>query len=111
MNQDNRYALTGFQPAEAATADVEGSRLHTDQTRIRRPHRDRVGEAAACAHGASVRIIDDVIQSEAALNPGNSGGALADSAGAVVGIDTAVAGAGLGLAVPINQTTDGSGEP
>jgi S1-C subfamily serine protease len=50
-------------------------------------------------------MIDDVIQTDAALNPGNSGGALADSAGRVVGINTAVAGIGLGLAVPINSTT------
>jgi len=51
------------------------------------------------------RIIEDVIQTDAALNPGNSGGALADSHARVVGINTAVAGVGLGLAVPINDTT------
>jgi S1-C subfamily serine protease len=51
------------------------------------------------------RIIEDVIQTDAALNPGNSGGALADSRARVVGINTAVAGVGLGLAVPINATT------
>ena len=51
------------------------------------------------------RIIEDVIQTDAALNPGNSGGALADSSSRVVGINTAVAGVGLGLAVPINATT------
>jgi S1-C subfamily serine protease len=50
-------------------------------------------------------VIEDVIQTDAALNPGNSGGALADSAGRVVGVNTAVAGFGLGLAVPINATT------
>jgi S1-C subfamily serine protease len=51
------------------------------------------------------RIIDSVIQTDAALNPGNSGGALADSSGRVVGINTAVAGVGLGLAVPVNEAT------
>ena len=51
------------------------------------------------------RIIEDVIQTDAALNPGNSGGALADFRGRVVGINTAVAGVGVGLAVPVNATT------
>src|SRR4029079_19063941 len=55
----------------------------------------------------AARLIEDVIQTDAALNPGNSGGALADSRGRVVGINTAVAGVGLGLAVPIDRATRG----
>ena len=53
----------------------------------------------------NTRLVEDVIQTDAALNPGNSGGALADSRARIVGINTAVAGVGLGLAVPINATT------
>jgi S1-C subfamily serine protease len=64
-----------------------------------------LGRALPVRTGTASRIIEDVIQTDAALNPGNSGGALADSHGRVVGINTAVAGIGLGLAVPMNPTT------
>jgi S1-C subfamily serine protease len=64
-----------------------------------------LGRSLPARDGAATRLIEDVIQTDAALNPGNSGGALADAAGRVVGINTAVAGVGLGLAVPINDTT------
>jgi S1-C subfamily serine protease len=64
-----------------------------------------LGRSLPAHDGRRVRLIDDVIQTDAALNPGNSGGALADSSGEVVGVNTAVAGYGLGLAVPINSTT------
>lgn len=64
-----------------------------------------LGRSLPGRSGETVRIIDNVIQTDAALNPGNSGGALVDSLGRVVGINTALAGYGLGLAVPINAAT------
>jgi serine protease Do len=63
-----------------------------------------LGRSLPARAGRTARIIDDVIQTDAALNPGNSGGALVDGHGRVVGINTAVAGVGLGLAVPVNAT-------
>jgi len=64
-----------------------------------------LGRALPARSGRRARIIDNVIQTDAALNPGNSGGALANGSGRVVGVNTAVAGVGLGLAVPINDAT------
>lgn len=64
-----------------------------------------LGRSIPVRAGEHRRVIEDVIQTDAALNPGNSGGALADTRGRIVGINTAVAGLGLGLAVPINTTT------
>jgi S1-C subfamily serine protease len=64
-----------------------------------------LGRSLPTRSGANVRVVDNVIQTDAALNPGNSGGALADGQGRVIGINTAVAGVGLGLAVPINAAT------
>jgi S1-C subfamily serine protease len=64
-----------------------------------------LGRSLPTRSGVNVRMVDNVIQTDAALNPGNSGGALADGRGRVVGINTAVAGIGLGLAVPINTAT------
>lgn len=61
-----------------------------------------LGRSLPTGHG---RVVDNVIQTDAALNPGNSGGALADGRARVIGINTAVAGVGLGLAVPINDAT------
>jgi S1-C subfamily serine protease len=68
-----------------------------------------LGRSLPARGNRSVRLVENVIQTDAALHPGNSGGALADSAGRVVGISTAVVGPGigqgLGMAVPINDAT------
>jgi serine protease Do len=64
-----------------------------------------LGRSLPTRAGAMTRFVENVIQTDAALNPGSSGGALADGRGRVVGVNTAVAGVGLGLAVPINAAT------
>src|SRR6266550_1863330 len=64
-----------------------------------------LGRSLPTRAGSAGRLVENVIQTDAALNPGNSGGALADGLGRVVGVNTAVAGIGLGLAVPINDAT------
>jgi S1-C subfamily serine protease len=105
----------GEQLAAANLGDAEQLRVGQLVVAIGNPHGlgGSVTAGVVSALGRSLparsrrtgRIIDNVIQTDAALNPGNSGGALADSRGRVVGINTAVAGVGLGLAVPINDTT------
>jgi len=70
-----------------------------------------LGRSLAAQSGRHARLVENVIQTDAALHPGNSGGALADSTAAVIGINTAVVGPGigqgLGLAVPVNAITLG----
>jgi S1-C subfamily serine protease len=99
--------------------DVIGADPHSDLAVLRTPADDLVaaelGDAERLRVGQLVVAIgnpngfsgsvDNVIQTDAALNPGNSGGALADGSGRVVGVNTAVAGVGLGLAVPVNGAT------
>ena len=64
-----------------------------------------VGRSLVTREKNATRIVENVIQTDAALNPGNSGGALADATARVVGINTALAGVGLGLAVPVDAAT------
>src|SRR5918999_538418 len=100
----------GVSPAELG--DAEGLRVGQLVVAICNPHGfdgsvtagvvSQLGRSLPVARG---RLVDNVIQTDAALNPGNSGGALADGRGRVVGINTAVAGIGLGLAVPVDTTT------
>jgi S1-C subfamily serine protease len=108
-----RVDAAGLVPAEMG----EASRLRVGQlvVAIGNPHGlggtvtagvvSALGRSLPARSGRAQRSIPDVIQTDAALNPGNSGGALADSSGRVVGVNTALAGVGLGLAVPINAAT------
>jgi S1-C subfamily serine protease len=64
-----------------------------------------LGRSLPTSAGTATRVVDDVVQTDATLHPGSSGGALATADGAVVGINTAIADVGLGLAIPVNATS------
>ena len=98
--------------APAPLGDAESLRVGQLVVAIGNPHGfgSSVTAGVISALGRSLptgagRLVENVIQTDAALNPGNSGGALADGEGRVIGINTAVAGVGLGLAVPIDSVT------
>jgi S1-C subfamily serine protease len=126
-----RFSVAGRDPfSDLAVIGIEGGGLHPAQlgdastlqvgqlvVAIGNPHGfagsvtagvvSAVGRSLPARAGGTQRMIDNVIQTDASLNPGNSGGALATSDGRVVGINTALAGMGLGLAVPVNDHTRG----
>ena len=107
------HRCAGLVPAASGTrrSCASASSSSRSATPTASPARSRPASSpprtGALALRATVRLIDLVIQTDAALNPGNSGGALADGEARVVGVNTAVAGVGLGLAVPIDAATRG----
>jgi S1-C subfamily serine protease len=124
-----RFSIAGSDPlSDLAVIRIQDGELHAvelgDAERLRvgqlvvaigNPHGfegsvtagvvSALGRALPARAARGARVIDNVIQTDAALNPGNSGGALADGRGRLVGVNTAVAGVGLGLAVPVTATT------
>jgi S1-C subfamily serine protease len=108
-----RSAARDLAPAELG--DAEGLRVGQLVVAIGNPHGfagsvtagvvSALGRSLPVGDRRTARVVDNVIQTDAALNPGNSGGALVDGRGSVVGVNTAVAGVGLGLAVPVNDVT------
>jgi S1-C subfamily serine protease len=104
-----RVAATGLEQVELGNADT--LRVGQLVVAVGNPHgfAGSVTAGVVSALGRSLpsggRVVENVIQTDAALNPGNSGGALVDSKARLVGVNTALAGIGLGLAVPVNATT------
>jgi len=127
--RDFRFAVVGRDPfSDLAVIEIDGHELSPaelgDASRLRvgqlvvaigNPHGfagsvtagvvSALGRSLPARAAGTLRMIDNVIQTDASLNPGNSGGALATADGRVVGINTALAGMGLGLAVPVNEHT------
>ncbi len=95
-----------FADGRVESAELKGADPSTDVAVIKLQHSVTAGVVSALGRTLRAnngRLIDDVIQTDAALNPGNSGGPLMNSSGLVIGMNTAVIPSAQGLCFAVSS--------